>query len=107
VAVHLGADVPVAQQELGATCTGAADCRSGICREGVCCESDCGAACTSCRIAGAEGRCRPRAAGSCADPAPAETPSASSRRGRATEKASASPASPSTARPPAAATTAA
>lgn len=47
----------------GQACNTAGDCASTHCVDGLCCESDCPGACTSCALAGAQGLCRPVAAG--------------------------------------------
>lgn len=49
--------------ENGQRCSNGSACVSGHCVDGVCCESTCGDACTTCAAAGAEGLCRPAAAG--------------------------------------------
>jgi hypothetical protein len=43
----------------GAKCASADVCKSGLCVDGVCCESACADQCTSCNLAGQEGKCTP------------------------------------------------
>ncbi|MCG5056236.1 MAG: hypothetical protein KA712_25090 [Myxococcales bacterium] len=46
-----------APQPLGNLCEDATGCQSGVCADGVCCEKACDSPCSSCRLAGQEGRC--------------------------------------------------
>lgn len=47
----------------GRPCDDNSACASGHCVEGVCCESACSSGCTSCKLSGDRGRCRPLSAG--------------------------------------------
>jgi cysteine-rich repeat protein len=53
----------------GTVCSAANECTSGVCADGVCCDSACGGACDACNVAGREGTCSPRPAGSSGAPA--------------------------------------
>lgn len=48
---------------LGQTCSAAKECQSGSCADGVCCDKACGGTCTSCKLAGSLGLCKPVPAG--------------------------------------------
>jgi MYXO-CTERM domain-containing protein len=56
------------QSGLGAACSAASPCGTGICVDGICCDTGCDAACVSCKasekIAGDDGRCGPAKVGS-------------------------------------------
>jgi hypothetical protein len=51
----------------GSSCTGGAECASGICADGVCCNRACDGLCQACNVTGMEGTCAPVPAGE--DPA--------------------------------------
>ena len=55
------------QREVGQTCGGPGQCKSGICVEGVCCDGMCGGQCESCALEGLEGTCTSRPKGTACD----------------------------------------
>jgi hypothetical protein len=57
------ADAPPGSLPLGALCSSALECGSGICVDARCCESECTGGCMTCRAPGAPGRCRPEPEG--------------------------------------------
>lgn len=48
---------PAGSVVLGARCTDARECASGLCVDGVCCQSSCDTVCTRCDAPGREGEC--------------------------------------------------
>ncbi len=67
------------KRPLGSTCKKAGDCDSGKCVGKICCDNDCKGACSTCSLAGAEGRCvsvptgrKPDSGKSCSVKAPCE-----------------------------------